>query len=396
MQDDFEIKTLSSVQEIEEYRSIWEELISNEAYPVINADIDRYISIVNSSQGKIKPYIIVAYKHDCPVSMLVGRLEVRNIKLAIGYKKLLDPSFYCLTIVYGGIVGDSSGHSLGKIFEHLVCLFRDREIELIWFNHIKTDSKTLNLIKYLVARKKLSICVGENETHRSLKLPESLDDFYKARSKKHRNHLRGYIRKIERDFLDSFRVVCYNGLQDLEQAMADIYSISKETYQYQIGNGFGNDIETKHLFAVAARKRWLFAYVLYLHDKPVAFRIMLKYQLTYLGNGVGYLPEYSNYRVGTVLFLKVLEDICSKKEADIYDFGFGDAEYKRNYCDIEWSEVPVYIFSHRFYPRFISIIFNALKLSNVFLRHTLVKLGVVNRVKRKWRDRLQKRGQKKD
>ena len=384
-----EIVIARSLDEVEAMRPIWEQMQAKEPYPVINADIDRYLSVLKASGDDVKPYIMVFRENGQPVAMAIGRLEEHPIEVKLGYKVLLSPKLRCLTIVYGGILGQPDNNLSQLMVRELMKVLNRREVDMVYFNHLRTDSDIYRLSRKLPAILSRGY-FPKVENHWSMSVPIDIDLFYQARSSKHRKHLRQCVRKLERTYPSQVKMITYRKEDELEEAIKAASQISARTYQYGIGCGFVDDFRTRTLLSGAAKLGWLRAYVLYVNDEPIAYRFALQHRRTYFGDGIGFDPKWSKLRVGTVLFLKVLENLCHEGAVDCYDFGFGDADYKRSYGDKQWLEASVIIFAPRPYPIFINMLRTSVMGLNACLEYILNRAGSAGWIKRRWRNLLQK------
>jgi len=61
--DGLEVVFVRSIEGIEAIRETWERLQSNEPYPKINADIDRYLMIHTTVGIDFKPYIMIVKEY---------------------------------------------------------------------------------------------------------------------------------------------------------------------------------------------------------------------------------------------------------------------------------------------------------------------------------------------
>jgi hypothetical protein len=156
-----------------------------------------------------------------------------------------------------------------------------------------------------------------------------------------------------------------------------------------MGAGFVDNELTRNLLYLAAAKNWLRAHILYVDDDPTAFQVGFKYGSTYFADQIGYDPSWRNFRVGTVLLLKVIEELCADSSVNKFDFGFGDADYKQLFCDKYWTDVSFYLFAPRFYPVFINMMRSSTEALDLCLKSIVKKYGSVGRVKRWWRNLLQ-------
>jgi len=206
-----------------------------------------------------------------------------------------------------------------------------------------------------------------------------------------RSDLRRHIRKIEAGVAGRPDVVCYRGLSELDKTFADVEEIARKTYQRGLGVGFADNARVRSRLALGAKKGWLRAYVLYLGGRPAAFWIGMLYRRTFVGEFLGFDPEFRSLSPGMFLMMKVLETLCDRAAGDVVDrvdFGLGDAEYKRVLADKAWQEASVYIFSPNCKGLVLKLLRMMANLTNEAAKKGLMAANVLPRFKRMWRDRL--------
>jgi hypothetical protein len=386
--NDWDVVVARSPEDIEAIRPVWEQMQDREPYPVINADIDRFLSVIESSDDSVQPYVILAKQNDQPRAMVVGRLEMHAIPLRVGYKTILKPKLRCMTVVHGGILGQPDGDVSVLLIQELMKVLRQRQVDVIFFNHIRTDSCIFH-----ISRKLPGVLIRgyfpKVENHWSMSVPENLEGFYQARSKKHRGNLKRYISKLDKEYRNQVRIITYTEEDDLDEAIKAASQISCLTYQHGLDSGFTDNPRTRVLLTTAARQGWLRMSVLYINGEPGAFQVGQQYGKQYMLEQIGFDPEWSSLELGTVLFIRVLEDICADLDTEFVDFGFGDADYKRSYGNKQWQEASVHIFAPRPYPIFINMVRTFMMSIDASMKYLLSKTGLAGWVKRRWRDLLQ-------
>jgi hypothetical protein len=127
----------------------------------------------------------------------------------------------------------------------------------------------------------------------------------------------------------------------------------------------------------------------------VAFESGLLYKSTYFAEYRGFDPDWTCGNPGSILLLKVLEEFSHDANIQKYDYGFGDASYKQRYGQGKWMEAPVYMFAPRIYPVLVNVIRTLTTSFEISVKYILKKYGFIDRVKRSWRKRLEKKLQKK-
>jgi len=374
-------------EEIEAIRAIWERIQRNEPYPVPDADIDRYLSVVKASGGDTRPYVMLVEADDRAQAMIVGWIEKRQINLKLGYKTLCRPALKCLSVVYGGVLGQPEDGLCALLVSELMKQLRRPDVDMVYFNHLRTDTSF-----YQAVRKTPSFLTRGHfpriEEHWIMNIPSSIDQFYQTLSAKHRSTLRRKVRMLQTKYPDEVNVVKYTQGADLEEAIKAASKVSRTTYQHALGSGLGDDSASRNVLSTAAANGWLDLSVLYVGKEPCAFQLGLRYGGRYFLQTLGFNPEWRKLSVGTVLFLRVLEDLCNDPELESFDFGFGDAPYKRRYGDRQWPEASVYIFALRPYPVFINVPRSSVEALDLGLKYVVNKMGLVRWIKRRWRQRL--------
>lgn len=383
------LEIIRTVEEIEHIRPVWQELQRREPVPAVNADIDRYLSVLAASSAKkVEPMILLLRENENPRTMIVGRLESYGIPLRIGYKTLLKPKLRAYVVIYGGILGQPDEDLSGYWIYTLRDLQKKGIMDVVLFNRLRTISPF-----YQEISKKKPILLQnhfpEMESHWRMHIPSSIDDFYAERSKKHRKHLRQYDNKLQRRYGGQIQYITYSQPDEVDRAVRDAAEVSQKTYQHSLGAGFPDTPEKRSILKSAARLGWFRGHLLYVDNRPVAYRFALQYRGVYFGDGIGYDPDWRKYRIGTLLFLRVLERLCKEKEVHHYDFGFGNAEYKESYGDEVWQEVAMKcFFASRLYPFFICIITSLNAAIVTAIVRCFERFKILSRIKRRWRDRL--------
>ena len=340
-------------------RPVWEQMQREEAFAVHHSDIDSYLASVRAYQGVIQPYIMAFTQKNRIVSLLIGRIENREHRFKIGKKVLCSPTLRCLTIVYGGILGEKNEEVCSNIVRELQKILKSGDADVIFFSNLNTQTplyRQLRMIPNFLYRSHFPVI----QPHRQMIIPDSMDTFFKSCSKKHRNNLRRYIRKLEEQHPQQVRCKIWDSKDDLENMIQIISGISRITYQYDLGYAFVDNFKTRTHIETAAESGWLMAHVLYVADEPCAFQIGVRYGKTYFLEHIGYHPDWKNCNVGTVLFLKVLDMLCKNADVHILDFGFTDADYKRSYGNQQFEEAGIFLFASRFRPMLINMLQSSL------------------------------------
>lgn len=118
------------------------------------------------------------------------------------------------------------------------------------------------------------------------------------------------------------------------------------THQAGLGVAFTDSPTWREILTLEAREgRWR-GYWLLCGGQPVAYEVGCVYDDTFFLEATGFLPELGRFNPGTLLLIKVFENLRADGIAKV-DYGFGDAEYKRVYGSESWCESTIVVFSPR-------------------------------------------------
>jgi CelD/BcsL family acetyltransferase involved in cellulose biosynthesis len=372
-------------------RSVEEALALREGWAALptespHADLDFYLAVIDERDEVLGPHAVLLLEDGVPAALAAMRLEEIRLVATFGYREVLRPRVRALTLVPGGIVAPSPSAER----ELARCLLRSlagREAEVILLPSLRCDSELHRTLRGEVGALRRSH-FAETRTHRRLHLPATFDEFLASRTKKVRSGIRYDTKRLDQRLGDRLRLERLDAPADFDRIFRDIVRVAELTYQRGLGAGFADTPERRRLTRLALERGWFRAWVLYDEQTPIAFWQGNVYGCVYHSGTTGYDPAYRKDRVGIYLLMRVIEDLCSVPEVDIFDFGFGDADYKRHFSDEAWDESDVVVFAPTLRPLWINATRTAVMGSAQGVRRGLERLGVADRVKTAWRRRL--------
>jgi CelD/BcsL family acetyltransferase involved in cellulose biosynthesis len=152
--------------------------------------------------------------------------------------------------------------------------------------------------------------------------------FFQQLSSKSRSTLK---RKAKRT---SHTIRCFTKPDDVPEFLGLACEISKNSWQSKrFGLRIRNDLREMKLLDLLARHGALRSYILYCEKRPAAFEFGLQWQGTYVGEETGYNQALAELSPGIVLLNRLLEDLIARDPPRHFDFGLGDAAYKRLVCN---------------------------------------------------------------
>jgi hypothetical protein len=379
---EFTIEVGRDVTAVSALREVWEKLQSDP-----NADIDFYLTILRSRSEILRPHVIVLRRNGVVQSILVGRIEKKPFEIWLGYKKISLPPVRFLTLVHGGLLGDNSEACVAKLVDSVQNSLRDGEADVAWFHGLETDSAYCQMARKVggvFTRDRFPIWIQ----HWSLQLPASFEELVRRRSSRSRYNLKRYSKLLREAFGDQLTVRAFRGVNELESMLTDLETIASKTYHRGLGAGFINNDENRKLITLAANQDWLRAHILYIKGSPAAYWTGILYKRTLFTWTTGYDPDFREFRLGTFLLQRMLDDLCRESGAEQVDFGFGDAEYKREWGDHERQQASFFLFSPGLTGLFLNMLRTPAMGASALVRGVLARTGALQKVKKIWRGRL--------
>jgi CelD/BcsL family acetyltransferase involved in cellulose biosynthesis len=376
-----EISLARSEPEVEALRLDWERLNEN---PNVQMDFYKFINGVRPFV--LRPHVIVVRINGAVKSLVVGRLVEHEFRCSVGYKTISCGPVQQLDILHGGLLGDCSGEYAEAILGELIAALQRGEADLLCLNHVKVSSDLFRLARQtpgFLSRDR----VVQTQRHWKARLPGSLEEFLRRLNKKHRYWVRRMEKKVEQDFPGRTRYQRFSDYADLGRLANDLEAVAQKTYQRGLGAGFMPGDEQMRRLALARREGWLRGWMLHIDGQPAAFWIGSVYRNVFHSEATGYDPAYRKYELGTLILMKLVEDLCNEK-AEAFDFGLGDAQYKQRFGDEHWLDGSVRIYAPSLKGVKLNLMRTVLDGSSQTAQRLFNRLGLEQRLKTLWRKKL--------
>ena len=376
------VVVIKDARDLEKIREDWVRL---QWHP--NADIDCFMNFIKIQKSVKMPYVLLVYENGAIESMLVGRIEDTKLSFNVGYKSVFEDNVRMLAVNYGGVLGKQSPQISELLIAELVKSLSDGDADIVFMNALRVDSDIYRLARTLprtISRDRLE----NRSTHWKMACPENLDLFLKRMSQKHRYWIRRVTKLLEKEYSGKVEYKYLHEQKDIERLCEDAESIAKNTYQRGLGVGFRDGELTRQTLNLLATKRMLRSYFLYVNEKPCAYWIGTRYGNVFHLDYTAYDPAFQKNEPGTVLFMKMIDDLCRLNVKEI-DFGFGDALYKNRYGDESWEESSVYIFSPKWKGAKLNVYWTLTGKIHQYSKDMAKKAQILQKIKTGWRRKIQ-------
>ena len=379
------VKVYQTLESIELIRPAWDRL---QQHP--NADFDFYTTILRTRRTIVRPHVVTVEEGGEVMAMLIGRIEEATVKFRLGYLDLLRPRVRSLTIVYGGVLGDLSERYAELLVDSLQEALRRGEADVVTFSKISVESALYKVALRRPGGLRRDLAPA-SASHWAIELPSSFEGILKRLSPKRRNEFKRKARRFHGAFPDQVRYHFYTAPGDCPRLCAEVEEVARLTYQRGLRAGFVDDEEHRARLALAAARGELLACLVYLNERPCAFGIGVIHRNVFHWEFTGYDPSLRRYQIGTLVLAKILDHLC-QKGIRRFDFGLGDADYKRDLATVGWQESTVHLFAPRLRPIAINLVRGLLETSVKWVRAAQKRLGLDQALKRRWRRRLAQPG----
>jgi hypothetical protein len=375
------VRVANTVDEIEKLRSFW---IKFNRHP--ESDIDFVLMLASVRPEIVRPHILAAYEAGQPVALLVGRLESTMVRPRIGYMKLFPISISQFVFVGGGLLGDTSERVATAMVREIRKTLNDGRADRVLISYFPIGSILNKFVKSECSTWCRSFA-HQAVQHWKTSLPHSFEAFLAKRTKKHRYWLRRIEKVFEAQFEGKVRYSVFKTPQDVEPFCKAAEAVAQGTYQRGLGAGFIDNEENRQRLELMARRGWLRSYVVFVEDKPLAFWSGEQIGNTFFLTWTGFDPSYRKYEIGTILFLKMVEDLlsCGIKEMD---YGLGWAQYKERFGDVCLLDQDVIVYAPTLKAFRLNLVLALEGFFNRVGKNLLSMLKVRDKFKKMWRSGL--------
>ena len=377
------VEVARTLDEVEALRPTWAALQS----PFLTSDLDFVLAYVENTPGVHRPHAVVLSDESGPVALVSGRIEDAPLPARLGPKTVLNPTVRSLTVTYGGFMGQVDGTTTPQLLAALQESVEPGEIDIIRMRMLDLDSPVRTAAiegSPFLRREHFSAQMP----HWRTQISGSLDEFLARRSRRRRESVRRYVKRLEKTYGDGARIEIFRTRDQIDRLFADSALIHRETYQHVLGVGFSDEKVQRALTELAMDRGWFRGYILYLNDAPAAFWHGNAYKGVFGIGATGFDPAFADARPGTYLLMRAVEDLAADGSVETLDFGFGDAEYKRHFGDECRPEEDVVLVERRARPLALNLARTGLQGTTKVARGAVERVGGLGRLRRRRRERL--------
>ena len=172
-----------------------------------------------------------------------------------------------------------------------------------------------------------------------IQFPALAEDYWKTFSSRSLSKFRRSLKKF-----GNVRLECITSLEQLPEFLRAAHEISKLSWQTRLfGLRIRNDDTELRSMSILAEHGLLRSYLWWIEGKPAAFALCNQHRGCFRYEEIAYCQEFAQFSPGRVMLQQIVEDLLSHDSPQTFDFGGGDAEYKRQFANHESRSGTVWL-----------------------------------------------------
>ena len=356
----------------------------------IQTDPDYFMWSLDGEPQVLRPHVLAVDRKGRTDAILVARLSEIRLPCKLGYTTLYAPVVRALSVVRGGLLGDDDHGVAEAVLDELFAGLELGVADVVLFRQLPRKSRLRDAAQaragFLTRQR-----IARTDLRWQIELPATFDDYLASLSSATRKSIRRTAAQVEKAFGDRLSIRRIEAIADLDDYLRDAESVASRTYQRSLGVGFRDDERQRARARMLMERGWFRSYVLYLDGHPVAFEQGEAYRSRFVSVRAGYDPAYGQLRIGAYLLMKAIEDLVLDARFSAFDFGLGDAEYKRKLAHRSIEEGDLAVFAKRSRPIRINVARTGLQGVSSGVTASLRKVALLDASKQWWRRRATRR-----
>jgi CelD/BcsL family acetyltransferase involved in cellulose biosynthesis len=220
-------------------------------------------------------------------------------------------------------------------------------------------------------------------SHHVIDIRGTFEDYIASISGKSRHEMARKVRRFETFAAGRHQLREYRSAASMEEFLARAVALSRMTYQGRLlAAGLPDGPDFKQDLEQAAARDDVRGYLLEVAGKPVAYGYCRAEGDVLLFEHTGYDPDTAPHSPGIFLLREILTRVHAEYRFRVFDFGTGDAQYKRSYATSTRRCATVLYFRPTLRNALLVRLHRAMTAMSDASVGLLKKLGIKDRLKR--------------
>jgi hypothetical protein len=251
-------------------------------------------------------------------------------------------------MIGNNLLGSNDAATANRFVEELLQWLGSRELETdcVLFEDLEVDSPLWNALMEVNVEKRVVVVQPlEPQVHHWICFPENPTDYWNQFSPKTRSNLRRRARRMP------CRFRCFTDAGQVPEFLRQAHQVSQRSWQgKRLGVRIHDTPEERRAFEFLANHGALRSYLLEQDGVAIAFFFGIQWKGCFVFEETGYDAALAGVSPGTVLFVRLLEDLVTRDSPKLFDFGYGDGEHKRLFANRQTVSGPILIAPRRWRP----------------------------------------------
>jgi hypothetical protein len=312
------VSVARTLDDVEALRPAWEALQG----PQVNTEIDVFLTMARFHPAVVRPHVLLVERDGVPEGLVLGHVR----RHSLGRK---DWPLYVrsLSVLAGGFLGHADDELVALGVSELETALARREATIGVFRLVTLNSFAQRAIASRVPRRRRHLT--NVLPHTKLDLGPTLEETLDGRPAKVRENVRRALRRVE-SLGDRADVRVFRSPADVGAFFDHVDAVAPSTHQYPGAYLYRGAPAERELARLGTERGWFRGYVLLIDGEPAAFWTGFAYKGVFgWGGRTGYDSRLRRYEPGTVLLMRMIEDLCRDPDVQVLDFGQGGERYKR-------------------------------------------------------------------
>jgi hypothetical protein len=279
-------------------------------------------------------------------------------RFTIAERKLFDLPVKEVSLFGSCVIGLADESVIQKFFN---VILKEGNFDLINVGEVVVGSPLYNAVTKLQAGAFVRRATRKKSVRWLIRMPTTFDDYMMSLRPTTRKAVIRDGRLFQKQNPE-FHTIRHPAA--VEKFLRDGESISRLTYQWNVGERLCNDEATRRRMIQLAERGQFRGYLVYVNGKPCAFAWGETNQHgVFSYHTPGFDPQYRKVSPGTATLMWVIRDLIENTNCKLFDFGMGgdDLGYKSRFGNVSlecvWLQVGLW---HRPYSVLIALLDHAL------------------------------------
>lgn len=388
--DDFQAYLLDeqhSLEPIQAHCQSWETLWEQNEFATRYNDPQAFLRTLAQYQPSDQeiPFAVLfsdSQTHAC----LVGWMAQRSVAYPLGVIKIKSLKMCCVRLPETGILCDARPDTWQAITTYLQAILQ--YVDHLEIPNLIRSHSYFQTITNSIARQSRSVLEPKVRWKTQLLDPDT-GKLLQHRSSKTRSNLRRKEKRLAEQFEGDLRFIKIQDEAQVDEFLDHALRIASQTYQAALTDVGVADTTAYRIFLHAmAQAEMLRGYLLMGGSTPIAYVLGDVCHQTFTLWATCFLAEFGQRSPGIILLCKVQDDLA-QAGVKVFDFGWGDAEYKRILSSEMQDEADVRVYAQRLKPTLAYGMDYLLSNSHRQLKTMLQSSGLFHQARDYWRTWLQ-------